>query len=504
MDRVLNSLEMKMSDEYTCKKKGITPLALIEKAGNALYECLKEAYRLDVDKERILVVAGYGNNGGDALCLGTHLLEDGFHVSFVLVGKENKLSSELNHLIDRLNELRADIIYLQDETNIREYVDYIKDSTLIIDGLFGTGLNRNIEGIFYKAIERINQSSSFVFSIDIPSGINGNNGQVAKIAVKADFTGIIQNYKIGNLLNDAKDYHGEHKILDIDILTDTIKTKRFLVTENSFKNILPKRKNNTYKYHYGNILIIGGSKGMTGAPVMSAYAALRSGAGLSTVAVFTEYYPFMQNPYPEIMIKSYKDEYELANILDKKNAVAFGPGLGRYDKLNYKILGQLIEINVPLVIDADGLFYLKNFLGDLNKDNKIIITPHIGELASFLDVKSSEILDNQVQTVESLTEKYGFTIVLKGTCTIIANKEEMYFSNLGNPGMATAGSGDVLTGIITGLIGQGIEPFTAAKLGVHLHSCAGNLAVNDLGEYSLVATDIIKYLPYVIKTIEER
>ncbi len=495
-NKILTVDEMRNLDICTCQYKGISSLELMHQAGKKLYECLLDEYQLDKMNDQICIVSGIGNNGGDSLCVGCHLLEHSYNVKIIIVGNTSHLTIENQTILDRLIALQADILFLTDTSTFNSFSQLIDHSTLVIDGLFGIGLNRNIEGMAYKVIEKINDSQAFVFSIDIPSGINGNNGNVANIAILADFTAIIQNYKVGNLLNDAKDYHGNSKIIDIGILQNEIKSNRYLLIDNQVLGILPKRKNNTHKYHYGSVLTIGGSQGMTGAPLMSAYSALRTGTGLSTIALDEKYLQYMNSIYPELLIKTYKCEADVFNMTTKKNVIIFGPGLGREGNLNLNILARLLEMDIPLVIDADGLYYLKQLLHNGLDGKNIIITPHFGEMAALSDI---DIKNNPLTAIYELTEKYHMTIVLKGPCTIIANKDEMYFCNIGNPGMATAGSGDVLTGMIASLVGQGLSLLDSCKLGVVLHSKAGNWAKEEMGEYSLVATDIIQGIPNILK-----
>lgn len=494
---VLTTKEMKILDADTCDKKGISSLELMEDAGRKIYECFLDECKPDKNKAKITIISGLGNNGGDSLVVGRYLIENDYDVKVVIVGDIFHLSDETKINLERLVTLKVDVFYLNQPSLIKTFDILIKESNFIIEGLFGIGLNRGIEGICYQAIETINDNNVYVFSIDIPSGINGNNGNVENIAVEASFTAIVQNYKLGNLLNDALDYHGKSKVLDVGILQDKITSNRYLQTDNIQLN---KRKHNTHKYHYGHVLTIGGGVGMTGAPLMCAYAALRTGSGLSSIAIHESYINYVNNIYPEIMIKPYLNEESLSNMIGKQKVIAFGPGLGRIDNRNYNILEKLLETKIPLVIDADGLYYLKGLLDKLDH-HQVIITPHTGEMAMLLGKDTAYIKENPIEAVNLLTEKYGLTVVLKGPCTIIANQDEMYFSNIGNPGMATAGSGDVLTGIIASFVGQGFNALNACRLGVHIHSSAGNFAKDEFGEYAMMATDMIKKIPEVLKKV---
>lgn len=492
--KILTTYEMYQCDKYTCQVEGITSVELMKRAGKRLFECIISNCDLDKERDRVLVVSGIGNNGGDGIVVGTHLLKEGYDVRFVIIGDKTQLSHDLQIVVEEI-EKGVKIKYIKDIVELFDAKELFDWSTFIIDALFGIGLNRDVEGLYYNAIDQINLSSSRVFSIDIPSGINGNNGKVMGIAVKADYTGIVQTFKLGNVLNDALDYHGKRLIVDAEIKLDIVESNRLFFRDDMIKGLLNKRRCNTHKYNYGSILILGGAIGMTGAPILAGLAALRTGSGLATIGILRKYYDYISKSYPELMIKPYDD---LKDLLTKKTAIGFGPGLGRDEQVYYDILSELINSEQPLVIDADGLYYLKAILNEIEDGSNIIITPHIGEMAMLLGVDSKCIGDNPIMYVEEVIDKYGFTVVLKGPATIIGNEAGIYIGNFGNPGMATAGSGDVLTGIITSLVGQGLSLINASLLGVYLHGLAGGYASEEVGEYSLIASDIIKYLPKAI------
>lgn len=269
------------------------------------------------------------------------------------------------------------------------------------------------------------------------------------------------------------------------------------------KFILRKRQANSHKYDYGSILIVGGNIGMTGAPLISAYSAMRTGSGLSAIAIQEKYIQYLNNIYPEIMVRPYKDEKDFLKLLHKKDAIAFGPGLGRVDEYG-GILETLIDKQLPLIIDADGIYYLNRLKNKIKRPNNIVITPHYGEMALFLDTDSKAVSKDPISFIKQVTKQYGIMVVLKGPTTFIADENEIIHSSLGNPGMATAGSGDVLTGIITSLVGQGLSMLEACKLGVYIHSKAGCLASEKNGEYSMMATDIINEIPQILKDISDK
>ena len=497
-NRIVNVNEMRFMDQYTCKQLDISCLELMQQAGRVIYLSLLEDIGISQEDDQILVVCGTGNNGGDGMVVALNLKQNNYLVKVVIVGKLSALSNEAKAVLVKIKKANIEILFIEEKSKLPSFALLIRETTLLIDALFGIGLTRKIEGLYYDVINVINLSNVDVASIDIPSGINADNGLVYGIAVKADFTFIIQNYKVGNLIGDALDYHGSKILLDIGILKVVSKTRRFLLEQEDYFRILPPRLNNSHKYHYGNVLTIGGSKGMMGAPLLSAYSALRSGSGLSSIAYKEKYHQDIINIYPEIMSTTYQDIAELMAFTNKKNVLIFGPGLSKKDDENLKILREILKLNLPIVIDADGIYYLKQLIDEINDFKKIIITPHYGEMAILMDKTAKEIEENPLEHVKTLVKKYQLTIVLKASTTIIANKNSIYFSNYGNPGMATAGSGDVLSGIIGSMIGRGLKIMDAAKIGVLLHSLAGEFAKEENGEESLIATDIIKCLPKAI------
>lgn len=500
--RIVNVNEMRFMDEFTCSQLQMSSLDLMKQAGAVLYFSILEDIGIDKELDQITIVAGVGNNGGDALVVGVNLLENGYNVKVVILGNLTNQSEESKIMLKRILNFGMEILFIEDNNKLAELSKMLRKSTLLIDGIFGIGLKRDVKDIYYDVINLINKSTVDVCSIDIPSGISSNNGLVSKIAIKSDYTLIIQNYKIGNLLNDAMDYHGKKILLDIGILKVVCKSRRFLLEKEDYINALPSRLNNTHKYHYGNLLTIGGSKGMMGAPLLAAYAALRSGSGLSSIAYSEKYLHNIINVYPEVMTTTYKDIDELLDFTNKKTVIIFGPGLGKKDDNSLDILRKLLLLELPMVIDADGLYYLSQLLSEFKSLKNVVVTPHYGEMAMLLNTETINIQNDPLSYIKELTENYKLSVILKGPCTIIANKDSMYFSIYGNPGMATAGSGDVLSGIVGSMIGKGMKIIEACKLAVLIHSFAGKYATDDLGEESIIATDIIKYIPKVLKELK--
>lgn len=496
--QIVNVQEMRQLDRLTIQEKELTPFLLMNQAGTAIFKHIKNANFFD-KQGTVLIVCGTGNNGGDALIIAEKLYSDGVLIKVLMVGLETSQSIESLQALDQIITKDIVIHRVVTKDDLIQAEEMIEEASFIIDGIFGVGLSRPIEGVFLDVIELINQSYAQTISIDIPSGINADNGLVMNKAVHADHTIVIQNYKQGNLLNDALDYSGELHLIDVGILQTIFPEEQLLLSTSYVQNKIPKRLHNSYKYHFGNVLTIGGSKGMMGAPLLAAYAALRTGSGLSHLLYHESYLPHATNIYPDIMMNTYFGIEEIPQIIQKKSAVIFGPGLGKQDAINLDVLRYLLGTDTPLVIDADGIYYLKQLLKDYSDRPNIIITPHYKEMAEFLGIPIQDVVVEPILYARNIAHKYNLTVVLKGTCTIITDNQSTYFSIHGNPGLATAGTGDVLAGIIGSLVGRGFSTIEAAKIGVLIHSLAAEIANETYGEESMIASDLIKAIPQVMQ-----
>ncbi len=473
--KVISTKEMYQLDQQTCKNLNITSFELMTKAAKSMSLYLKEHLNFS---HNVIVIAGSGNNGGDAILLHQYIREYTNSTLYIFGGanqsKDNKEALTCSY-----------------KDSVREFNSDLKKATHIIDGLFGIGFKGEL-GEISKITKAVNSSSTFVYSIDIPSGINGNNGLASKDAVLADETLVVEHYKYGNLLQDALDHSKKNTIIKIGIEDSTSDSTTIL------NPTIQKRKHNSHKYNYGSVLIIGGSTGMTGAPVLSSMAALRSGTGLVHLSILEKHFNALKDVPIEIMVHKHITTHDIQNLFYKKSAIVFGMGLGRNDDINDKICEELVKCNVPTIIDADGIYYLKNHLENVQSD--IIITPHFGELSILLDIPLSKIQQDPMKYVKQLTKNKLITVILKGPTTVIAKEETLIFSSSGNPGMATAGSGDVLAGIISRFLVD--DTLQAATNGVYIHSRAGKLAQKEFGEEGMIATDIIKYIPTIIKRLQ--
>jgi len=486
--KVVSAKQMRLFEEHTMKVKSCTGIDLMKNAGMALtIDFLKRA---NPKKDSLItIVAGVGNNGGDALTVAIELRKLGYSPNVFVVGSLSNTSDAFMHYFDKVGYVEI----IDSSNSLEKNQEKLFESDYIIEGIFGIGLTRPITEYREQLIKYINESDTMVYSIDIPSGINPDNGLILGIAIKANFTGVVGFYKVGNLINDAMDYHGEMRLLDIDIIEETPFKSKF-VEIGKYHLFLKKRFHNSHKYNYGLGVFIGGSKSMMGSIQMSAMAGLKSGLGI--IKILTDQSDFTQF-YPELIINPNLGNDSIPE-LEKANVVIFGPGIKK-NITNHKILlDYLLEKDIPLIIDGSGFLYIepKSY-----KNKNIILTPHLGELAKFLKVKQAEILKSPLRYIKKITD-LGFHILLKGPCNIIASNGEICFIQVNHTGLATAGSGDVLSGIISGMIANNNNILKALTDSVFIQQSSADYAKKIYGETSMLATDILNNIHKVLKEFE--
>lgn len=504
MIKIFTAAQIREIDKCTIGNQGISSIDLMERASLAVYEELK--YRLN-PQAHIYVFAGSGNNGGDALAIARMLLSDHFRLQIFLVSPNNQLSADCKKNKERLSHL----ITIQ---SIREEKDIprIPPESIIIDGLFGSGLNRPIEGIHSKVITAINKSGSKVYSIDIPSGlfVEDNSLNNKDTIVKADEVFTFQFPKLSLLLPDSGSYSKKMSILDIGLCQKCIDTHDSSLNYLEKTDIISRikyRETFAHKGDFGHALLISGSSGKMGAAIMSARACLRAGAGLLTVHSPKCGLDILQTTVPEAMVSiDSNPEYTetLPAGINKYTSVGIGPGTGTHEstrKLMHHIFDQYRN---PIVIDADAINLIA---GDDDLKRKIpphsILTPHVGEFERFAGKNFNDGY-SRLMTGCELAHLYDIYIILKGAhSAIISPKKEVFFNSTGNPGMSTAGSGDVLTGIATSLLAQNYSPEDAAIIGTFLHGYAGDIASEIHSEWSMLASDIIKNISKAYKKLSE-
>ncbi len=491
MKEIVSKEYMHAMDEKACKDRSINSYTLMKEAGTELAKTLDKTVLRPGDVKTVLVVAGIGHNGGDALVMADYL-DDRYLVSVAICGHVDKMHPDVKAVYERLVD-KKDIHCLEEATDCEK----LPSTDVIIDGVFGLGIARPVSGIYHSVIEWMNQSSASVVSIDIPSGLDANSGKIWGISVQADYTLVVQALKYGHVMYQGKDNCG--KIITVDVGIPIESNTDVCIEPHDYHQSLPLRKAYSNKYDYGSLATFGGNIGMLGAPHLTAYAALRAGIGLSSLYVRESVYPNVSMLYPEIMVAPCKN---VKHCLHKKSVLVFGPGLGKDDSSLLKTLQALIHHPAPLIIDADGLYYFNQLKDNVLIDKPIIITPHSGEMAQFFDITSDMFEANWTHYLQGFLEKYPVTVLLKGPTMVIANSKAMHFVDEAGPELARGGSGDVLGGIIAAFIPKVADPFEATTLAALVLAKAGKHAKVLKGEEGIIATDLIEALPEVIKPLK--
>ncbi len=508
--KVADSEKIRNIDRRAIEKYGIPGTVLMENAGRSVVLSMIDRYG-SLKGKRVSIVAGKGNNGGDGLVIARYLHNFDVKVDVFLPSKSSEIKGDARI---NLNILKRSGIPLCEKFSLKELDKYLKHSDIIVDAIFGTGLSSEVKKPFSDVINLINSSGKPVVSVDIPSGISGDTGEVLGIAVKADLTVTFVIPKRGILLFPGAEYAGVVKVADIGIPARVIEEEDIrcnLLSREEIRSLLPERRPDSHKGLFGHLLVIAGSVGKTGAAAMTGLSALRVGSGLVTIATpaslnnilevkLTE---VMTIPLPETDAQSIALSAEniLVKLMPMISAIAIGPGLSVHPETVRLVRRLITKTERPMVIDADALNALAGYLDILKRSKApLILTPHPGEMARLIGKTSKDVQKDRIRIAQNFAMKHRVYLVLKGARTVFSDPDGNIFINTaGNPGMATAGTGDVLTGIIAGLISQGIDPLSALKSGVHIHGLAGDLALEEFGEMGMVAGDMIAKIPEAIK-----
>lgn len=507
MRTALTPAQMGAVDRFMMDRMKIPGLILMENAAHGVFEAIRE----EIQPCSVQVFCGTGNNGGDGFAVARILIANGYDVQVIVLGDTKKLPADAATNYSFFEENGEYCRVIQSETDFEE----LAQAEVYVDALFGTGLTRDVSGIYATAIEHINAQDSLVVSVDIPSGIHAESGAVMGVAVEADITVTFQYPKIGHFLFPGREYAGELQVvrIGVDEGSDVPLQSNVCVYESDDEDMcLGQRDLNTNKGSYGRLLLVAGSYGMAGAAVLSARAASRAGAGLVTLASCKEVVDVLQQNVPEATCVplpgkngsiSGEAAGELERLLEGKTAVAMGPGLGSGDSVAAVIGALITNYDITKVIDADAINALAGHMEFLDHmKGEAILTPHPKEFSRLSGLELQEILQNPLKAAVDFAVEYEVTLVLKGSTTIIADQ----FGNatlvcVGTPGMAKGGSGDVLTGIIAGFAAQGKDPYEAALAGVYIAGMAGERAAELEGEYSMTPMDAVNSIGYAIDQI---
>lgn len=502
MRYIVTAQEMKYYDSYTIEKTKIPSLLLMERAALEMTGIVEQRIKKG---DEVIVFAGTGNNGGDALAVGRLLAQKGVFVSFYMPGDRNKATEETKKQCEILENLGFSI-----HGNFPE-----KEYDIVIDGLFGIGLKREISGIYKEAVEKMNalrEKGALVAAVDIPSGVLADSGRVPGCAVRADITVTFGYGKAGHYFYPGRENTGELFIRDIGITQKALEEKSpsyMTFCREELKELLPERKKWGNKGTFGKVLLYAGSREMCGAALLCGRSILRSGAGMLKIITPSENRAVIQQALPEAMLYTY-DEMPEEDMVKQSMAWAdvlvAGPGIGKGEAAHFLMTMFLKQGKLPMIVDADGLNliaeeeHLQKAVKEYEK-NKLIMTPHPGEFIRLSGQSMEEYQQNPYQSVRKLADEFSCIVVGKDAVTLAAEpfKETVYMNITGNDGMATAGSGDVLAGVIGGLIAQRQEGFQAACLGVGLHGAAGDRAAVKRGRYGMTASDILEEIAEIMR-----
>lgn len=503
--KIFTSAQIKELDKFTIENEPISSLSLMERAAQTMTRSITELWGTATP---IVVFAGPGNNGGDALAIARLLADRGYQVTVYLFNISGHLSPDCAANKRQLEENK----HIEQFFEVTQEFDppVLDEQTLVIDGLFGSGLNKPLAGGFASLVKYINASPSKIVSIDTPSGLmaEDNTYNIKANIIRAYLTLTLQQPKLSFLFAENQQFIGQLRILDIRLSQEGIQkmdASYTIIEENDIRNSLLPRSPYAHKGQMGNALLIAGSYCMAGAAVLAAKACLRSGVGKLTVSSPKRNIPVLQQAVPEAVIKTGTEETIFAESIDTEeyNALGIGPGLGQSEQTAIALIAQLRRTQCPMIADADAINILANHRAWIQQLPKgIILTPHPKEFDR-LEGHSADSYERLTKAC-NLAERLQGIVILKGHYTAICMADgHVMFNPTGNAGMATAGSGDVLTGIITGLLARGYQPKEACMVGVYLHGLAGDLAATELGEESLLASDIIQYLPRAFKRLKD-
>jgi len=496
--RAITATEMRNSEKIAIEKFGIPSLLLMENAASGFVSAL-ETETGSVSNKNIHIFCGKGNNGGDGFAIARLLSLRGANVFLTPLFDENALKGDALLNFNLLGEF--DIPFVS--------IDEPKKTDIIIDAIFGTGFSGEVTGDAYFAAEYINKSGAFVVSVDVPSGVNADTGFCAKGAVISDLCVTFGEIKSGLLFFPAKNYYKKLVLTKISVPEKAINSESagYIVINENLKDLLPERNSDSHKGSFGKVLAYVGSKGFSGAAVLSLSSAIKSGCGMVHAVVCEDILDTVSSKvisatFTAVPAKDTEPSKSVSKVildcLDGRDCILIGCGIGRSKNATDAVLNIIKKCEKPMVIDADGLFAISvspDVL--LSKKAPIVLTPHLAEFSRLSGLSVSQIKEDPIRAAKSFSERYGVSLVLKDAVSVISDENgKIYINTCANSGLATAGSGDVLAGIIASLIAQGVNVKDAAALGSYFHSAAGLLAKDALGEHSLTAEDLVAYLPF--------
>jgi len=518
--KIADARTMRAVDRRAVSRYGLRGLQLMENAGRGVARVVAAKLRGPArgrTPARVAIIAGKGNNGGDGFVAARHLHNMGVEVSVLSLAPLSAIKGDARVNARTWVKMGGEVRVINDGRALKEAASMLRHSAVVVDGIFGTGLATPVKGVHADVIEAVNALPGKVVAIDVPSGIDSTTGAVLGVAIKADVTVTMAMPKLGLYLYPGRAHAGRIEVVDIGVPRALLEDSAFrwnLVTRGYVSSVLRPRRPESHKGTYGHVLVVGGSPGKTGAAAMAAMGAMRAGAGLATIALPAGLNSAMEGKTIEVMTAPLPETpsgtlgavsyAELAEVMQKKSSLVVGPGLGDPEQTAPLVVSIVKGSTLPMVIDADALnaLALKNRLGTLKKGAPSVLTPHPGEMSRLLKTGVETIQADRVGAAVSLAKKTGATVVLKGAATVVAAPGgETYINHTGNAGLASAGTGDVLSGVIGGLLAQGCSTLHAAVAAVYIHGLAADELKRECGEAGMVATDILARLPATINAL---
>ncbi|MGI9953169.1 NAD(P)H-hydrate dehydratase [Moorellaceae bacterium AZ2] len=514
---LVTAAEMGEIDRLASRDYFIPSIVLMENAGLRVVESIRRYFGGTARGKRVLIFAGKGNNGGDGVVVARHLHNEGAEVKVFLLARPEELRGDPRTNLEIYQKMGGKVFPLLEQNHLQRADIALLYADLVVDAIFGTGFKGAALGVAGEVIQLINRAAKPVVAVDLPSGLEADTGRSHGPCIRATWTVTFALPKLGLALEPGATLAGRVEVADIGIPRQLIESRGLkvrLLTSDWCRDHLKPREPTAHKGSFGHVLVVGGCRGMTGAPILTAMGALRAGAGLVTAAVPRSCQGVVAAGAAEIMTRGLPETPDgalsrealpfILEMLERCQVLAIGPGLSRDPSASLLVRELLPQVRCPVVVDADAL----NALADDSKwlwepKGEVVVTPHPGEMARLKGTTAAKIQEDRLSTAARAAQEWRAVVVLKGARTIIACPAgDTYVNPTGNPGMATGGSGDVLTGIIAGLIAQGLAPGTAAAMGAYLHGAAGDEAARLKGQRGLVAGDLLAFLPAVLGKLE--
>jgi len=500
---VVTAAEMRALDRWTIEH-GTPGRELMERAGAGAARVLRE--RLRHPRGPVVVVCGRGNNGGDGFVVARHLRRARLPVEVCLAARPEEVRGDAAEMLAAWRRGRGAVHDLTGRGRVETLAARLAKAAVVVDALFGTGLNAPVSGLAAAVIEAVNRCGAPVLAVDIASGLSADSGTPLGMAVRATVTATFGHPKVGQVMDPGVDYTGLLAVVDIGIpeaALAAVRPRTSLLEARDVGRLLPPRPRDAHKGTFGHVLVIAGSRGKTGAALLAAEGVARAGAGLTTLAVPGALQPVFEGRVREVMTAALPEGDGLEALLAGRAAIVCGPGLGVTDATRGLVADVVRRATAPLVLDADGLNVVAGTPLLRERPGPTVVTPHPGEMARLLGCDTAAVQADRPGAARRLASAAGVVVVLKGARTIVASPDGgAAISPTGNPGMASGGTGDVLAGVVGALLAQGLAPFDAAALGVFAHGAAGDAVAAERGEVGLLASDLLTALPPTLARLQ--